>query len=64
MRTELFKTLILDLPPSCIAFSPSSPAHLVVGTYRLKDEEAGSVDPTAVRDGSLIAIRLNNPDDL
>ncbi|KAL9587649.1 MAG: hypothetical protein Q9212_000103 [Teloschistes hypoglaucus] len=64
MRTELFKTLKLDLPPSCIAFSPSSPAHFVVGTYRLKDEEAGSIDPAAVRDGSLIAIRPNNPDDL
>ncbi|KAL9590894.1 MAG: hypothetical protein Q9203_000264 [Teloschistes exilis] len=64
MPTELLKTLILDLPPSCIAFSPSSPAHFVVGTYRLKNEEAGSVDPTVVRDGSLVAIRLSKPGEL
>ena len=37
--------LVLDLPPSCIAFCPSQPDHYVVGTYLLhtkqEDQDAG-----------------------
>ncbi|KAH9827564.1 DSBA-like thioredoxin domain [Teratosphaeria destructans] len=36
---------ILDLPPSCVAFCPTSPEHFVVGTYFLhpKDEQKNTV---------------------
>ncbi len=31
------RSLILDLPPSCIAFCPTQPRFFVVGTYHLHD---------------------------
>ena len=68
-------TLILDLPPSCIAFCPSQPDYFVVGTYYLhaKDnsEHANEVAPGSEegkngheaeqqnRSGSLILYKLD-----
>ncbi|KAL3426128.1 hypothetical protein PVAG01_02919 [Phlyctema vagabunda] len=36
--TQLCST-ILDLPPSCIEFSPVAPEYFIVGTYNLQKEE-------------------------
>ncbi|KAI2634492.1 WD40-repeat-containing domain protein [Xylaria nigripes] len=73
------RSLVLDLPPSCIEFCPAHPDHLVVGTYNLqKDEPAGidndddlsdNEDKTMKkpqnRNGSLVVFRLGgNPDDI
>ena len=30
------KSLILDLPPSCVEFSPANPSYFLVGTYNLQ----------------------------
>lgn len=39
------RSLILDLPPSCIEFCPSARDYFVVGTYFLeKKEQDASVD--------------------
>lgn len=35
--TKLCST-VLDLPPSCIEFSPKNPEYFVVGTYNLEKE--------------------------
>jgi len=34
------KTLILDLPPSCIEFWPLDPRYAVIGTYNLEKTES------------------------
>ena len=46
------KSLILDLPPSCIEFCPVSRDHFVVGTYFLeKKEEGANVEESEDLDG-------------
>ena len=65
-------SIILDLPPSCVQFSPSHPQCFVVGTYYL-DPEPDARIPTSVQDkdnqvskptqdrsGSLMLFKLNN----
>lgn len=55
------RSLTLDLPPSCLEFSPTSPSHFLVGTYNLqvqKPEEAGSQK----RDGSIVVYELVEDD--
>ncbi|KAI8961874.1 hypothetical protein F5Y11DRAFT_324790 [Daldinia sp. FL1419] len=65
------KSLILDLPPSCIEFCPGHPDYFVVGTYNLQkdeetdpevhtgdDEEQTQVKKTQTRNGSLVLFRL------
>ncbi|KAI0198653.1 hypothetical protein F4808DRAFT_435314 [Astrocystis sublimbata] len=67
------RSLILDLPPSCIEFCPAHPSHFVVGTYNLQKEETTTVDQDAgsdnrdedqnvkkpqSRNGSLVVFRL------
>jgi diphthamide biosynthesis protein 7 len=53
------RSLILDLPPSCIAFCPTQPDLFVVGTYHLhrsedegegKDEAAEPTEPDDAAD--------------
>ncbi|KAI9796444.1 MAG: hypothetical protein M1825_000623 [Sarcosagium campestre] len=61
-------TLILDLPPSCIEFSPLHPDYLVVGTYYLDqhdtqniaDNSKGSQKTLQQRSGSLILCRIRD----
>jgi len=69
-------SLNLDLPPSCIQFSPTHPTYLVIGTYNLQRDEnnAASDAPTAdeamesqttgtkaqSRDGSLIVYEMKD----
>ncbi len=36
------QSIILDLPPSCIEFSPLHPDYFVVGTYYLEPESGAS----------------------
>jgi diphthamide biosynthesis protein 7 len=75
---EATKSLIsttLDLPPSCIEFSPIHPELFVVGTYNLEKQETDNDDEwedvdgpaqTATakkpqeRNGSLILFKLEN----
>jgi multidrug efflux pump subunit AcrB len=69
------KTLVLDLPPSCIEFWPLNPQYAVVGTYNL--EKSASTDESAEqieqleeletkkgqqRSGSLILLRVDGND--
>jgi len=42
------------LQPCCLQFSPTSPKHLVVGTYNLEDPTTQS------RNGSLLLYRLHD----
>ncbi len=67
-------SLVLDLPPSCVEFSPTAPDLLVVGTYYLDtaatataqddcyDRSLDAPDTEALlsqqRSGSLILLRL------
>jgi diphthine methyl ester acylhydrolase len=58
-------SLILDFPPSCVAFVPTQPQYFVVGTYFLhpKDEQhsGDKADKEAQRrSGSLILYKLVN----
>jgi len=39
---ESIKSLILDLPPSCIEFCPVARDYFVVGTYFLEKTEQGA----------------------
>lgn len=65
-------SLVLDLPPSCIQFSPAHPEYFVVGTYNLEkndttneetvdeekeDETSASKTPQS-RNGSLIVFKV------
>ncbi|OTA99491.1 hypothetical protein M426DRAFT_67687 [Hypoxylon sp. CI-4A] len=65
------KSLILDLPPSCIEFCPGYPDYFVVGTYNLQkednqaavgDDEEQQQQQTGksaqTRNGSLVLFRL------
>ncbi|KAH7029392.1 uncharacterized protein B0I36DRAFT_374925 [Microdochium trichocladiopsis] len=71
--TTSLKSLILDLPPSCIEFCPAHPSYFVVGTYNLEKDEAHSEPPAEGEDdvkgaqevkrkqnrkGSLVVFRL------
>ena len=38
------RSTILDLPPSCIEFSPIAPEYFVVGTYNLQQEKIVHVE--------------------
>ncbi|UNI17363.1 Methylated diphthine methylhydrolase [Purpureocillium takamizusanense] len=62
-------TRILDLPPSCMLFSPAYPDFFVVGTYNLQKDDASSGHPDEgqhaeglkkpqSRHGSLVVFRL------
>jgi len=48
-------SLILDLPPCCVAFSPTNPKFFVVGTYHLEDSPGPDekLDGLQTRSGSL-----------
>ncbi|KAI0475006.1 hypothetical protein GGR56DRAFT_644158 [Xylariaceae sp. FL0804] len=75
-----WRTLTLDLPPSCIEFCPAHPDYFVVGTYNLQREDTGgAADPDASddgveqhqspkkpqnRNGSLIVFRLTRDSDI
>jgi diphthamide biosynthesis protein 7 len=69
------KTLVLDLPPSCIEFWPLNPQYAVVGTYNLEksastDESAEQIEQSEEletkkgqqRSGSLILLRVDGND--
>lgn len=74
------RSLVLDLPPSCIEFCPAHPDHFVVGTYNLQKEDSTAADSGEVsdseinyetkkkpqsRDGSLVVFRLaENADEM
>lgn len=60
MRSELYATLTLDLPPSCIAFVPSYPNDLLVGTYHLKDPGSTEGGSSTQRNGSLSLYRMTH----
>ena len=65
---ESVKSLVLELPPSCVEFSPLAPQYAVVGTYNLEkqhaDETAAQSDEAKgqTRNGSLILIHVDNDD--
>lgn len=61
MQPSHFCTHILDLPPSCIEFSPKLPNYLVVGTYNLEKEEDQPAARTQSRNGSLLLFRAAVP---
>ncbi|TGJ84000.1 hypothetical protein E0Z10_g4783 [Xylaria hypoxylon] len=67
------RSLVLDLPPSCIEFCPAHPDHFIIGTYNLEKDEPTTVDKDDVsdnedghetvkksqsRNGSLVVFRL------
>ena len=45
------KSIVLDLPPSCIEFCPAQPEYFLVGTYNLQKEEATSEGDAAESEG-------------
>lgn len=51
---------ILDLPPSCLQFSPGCDRYFVVGTYCLQpeDDRAGNKETVQARSGSLMLFHL------
>ncbi|KAM4057970.1 hypothetical protein HRG_011078 [Hirsutella rhossiliensis] len=51
-------SLTLELPPSCLQFSPSNSAYFLVGTYNLHQQDAAAGAPQG-RDGSLIVFRID-----
>lgn len=53
-------TFILDLPPSCIEFSPLNRHYFVVGTYYLETESGTSHKPAQDRRGSLMLFNLTD----
>jgi diphthamide biosynthesis protein 7 len=58
------RSLVLELPPSCIQFWPLNPQFAVVGTYNLEkaaDDEAGP-KKTQQRSGSLILVQVAEND--
>jgi diphthamide biosynthesis protein 7 len=67
---ERLRSLVLDLPPSCIEFWPSNPQYAVVGTYNLekgadqeKDDAPAESEETLAkrsqqRNGSLILFQV------
>lgn len=58
------KSLTLDLPPSCIEFSPTVPSCFVVGTYFLekKDQDESASNGPQKRSGSLLVFQLEGDD--
>jgi diphthamide biosynthesis protein 7 len=59
------RSLTLDLPPSCLEFSPLSPSYFLIGTYNLQKtegEEASSSSGPQKRDGSIVVYQLVNGD--
>lgn len=64
-------SIVLDLPPSCIEFSPFHPECFIVGTYHLEPESASHTTslqqedyqlgrPVQDRRGSLMLFHLSN----
>lgn len=67
-------SLVLDLPPSCLEFSPGFPEYFLVGTYNLQKEEetrqeaeedhVNSNDSSSTlvqkRNGSIVVFRLED----
>lgn len=51
---------ILDLPPSCLEFSPLNREYFVVGTYYLETESGASHKPAQDRWGSLMLFNLTD----
>lgn len=53
---------ILDLPPSCLEFSPDSDRYFIVGTYFLEPDNyrAGRIETVQARSGSLILFHLGS----
>ena len=66
------QSIILDLPPSCIEFSPFHPDCFIVGTYYLEPEseashatsiqqqDKGIESPVQNRTGSMMLFNLND----
>jgi len=50
--TSSTRSLILDLPPSCIAFCPTQPHLFVVGTYYLHDSTTTKTETSSSAAGS------------
>lgn len=66
---EHLKTLILDLPPSCVEFDPENPQYAIIGTYNLEKstsqeeaEEHEGTKKSQERNGSLILIKVLEDD--
>ena len=53
-------SFILDLPPSCLEFSPLNRDYFVVGTYYLETESGASHMPAQDRRGSLVLFNLTD----
>jgi len=51
------KSMVLDLPPSCVEFCPAYPAYFLVGTYSLQTEPVElarpDTDPETEEDGQV-----------
>jgi diphthamide biosynthesis protein 7 len=72
--TESLRSIILDLPPSCIEFCPSAPQYAIIGTYNLEKQEdqqdqegqeavvEGGQKTGQQRNGSLILARVTGDD--
>ena len=60
-----YRNLILDLPPSCLEFSPLHPEYFVVGTYSLdntgENQSSGTSSEGQDRSGSLLLFQLEEP---
>ncbi|KJF60910.1 uncharacterized protein CIMG_12005 [Coccidioides immitis RS] len=54
-------TLFLDQPPSCLAFCPTAPDHVLISTYLLIENPAAAENstPESVRTGSLQLFRFD-----
>lgn len=52
--------IMLDLPPSCLEFSPDCDRYFVVGTYFLEPDNytAGRIETVQARSGSLMLFHL------
>ncbi|OIW26799.1 hypothetical protein CONLIGDRAFT_656110 [Coniochaeta ligniaria NRRL 30616] len=61
------RSLTLELPPSCLEFSPLLPSYFLVGTYNLQTsgEEAGEHEPSVGpqrRNGSIVVYEVAGQD--
>ncbi|KAL9100444.1 MAG: hypothetical protein Q9163_004189 [Psora crenata] len=58
---ESISALSLEMPPSCVQFSPKDPAYFLVGSYQLKPIEGDQIESAAQkRNGSLVLFRFRD----
>ncbi len=62
-KIESRESLQLELPPSCVEFSPAHPSYFLVGTYYLQSEDTATGEDRDAsakqsRSGNIIVFRV------